>query len=188
MRLSLIIGFLCFIAAAVLFYATAGNRFETYGAAYAHAVILRSAFYVGLLAGGCTFAIRCGGAPERIVAWVIVATFVADPVLHLLLKPRFDGVDPTHVIIDLARFAGLAFVALRANRFWPIWLSAFQLLALGAHLAKAMDLTIHPVIYGAMEAMWSYGILIGLIVVTRHHRRLTASGATRRSWSVFSPR
>jgi hypothetical protein len=186
MRVALAIGTLCFLVAAAIFVATTGPKAHIYGEAYVYGAILRSAFYAGLAAGGCTYAIRCGGAPERIAGWVILATVVADPLLHVVLQPRFREVDPTHVIIDVARFAGLAAVALRANRYWPIWLSAFQLLALGAHLAKAMDLAIHPVIYGAMQAMWSYGILIGLIVATRVHQRLTAGGATRRSWSVFS--
>jgi hypothetical protein len=186
MRFALTIGILCFLAAAGIFTATTAGKAQIYGEAYVYAAILRSAFYAGLAAGGCAYAIRCGGAPERIVAWIILATVVADPLLHLLLQPRFRAVDPTHVIIDVARFAGLAAVAVRANRYWPIWLSAFQLLALAAHLAKAMDLAIHPVIYGAMQAIWSYGILIGLILATRTHQRLTAGGATRRSWSAFS--
>jgi hypothetical protein len=185
MRLALLIGTLCFLAAAAIFAATTVAKAHVYGEAYVYGAILRSAFYAGLAAGGCTYAIRCGGTPERVVGWILVATILADPLLHVVLRPRFQEVDPTHVIVDVARFAGLAAVALRANRYWPIWLSAFQLLALAAHLAKAMDLAIHPVIYGAMQVIWSYGILIGLILATRTHRRLTAGGATRRSWSVF---
>ncbi len=186
MRSASFLALFSFVAAVAFFYITAGDRFETYGVAYGWVVLLRSAFYIGLLIGGCAFAIRCGGAPEQIVAWVVLATFVADPILHLVFKRTFETVDPTHVIIDVARFAGIAAVALRANRFWPIWLSAFQLLALAAHLAKTMDLHIHPVIYGAMSAMWSYGILIGLILATRAYCRFTTNGVTRRSWSGFS--
>ncbi|MBQ1500386.1 MAG: hypothetical protein IIZ38_18930 [Sphingomonas sp.] len=187
MRLALGIGILCFLAAVAIFFATTAPKAHVYGEAYVYGAILRSAFYVGLAAGGCAYAMRCGGAPERIAGWIILATVLADPLLHLVLQPRFREVDPTHLIVDIARFAGLTAIALRANRYWPIWLSAFQLLALAAHLAKAMDVAIHPVVYGVMQVVWSYGILIGLILATRTHRRLTANGATRRSWSVFSP-
>lgn len=185
MRTAALLGLVSFVVSVGIFYATAGARFETYGVAYGWIVLSRSAFYIGLLIGGCAFAILRGGLPERLVGWLVLATFAADPVLHLLFARTFTQVDPTHLLIDSVRFAGLSAIALRANRFWPIWLSAFQLLALAAHLAKAMALTIHPVIYGLMQAMWSYGIVIGLIVATRVHQRLTVDGAMRRSWSSF---
>ncbi|MEI9851558.1 MAG: hypothetical protein WDN24_12755 [Sphingomonas sp.] len=188
MRVALSLGFASFLIAATLFAATMGHDAAAFGQASFYLGILRSAFYIGLAVGGCAYAIRCGGAPEAIVGAIVLAGLVADPVLHLLLRARFETVDPTHLVLDIGRFTGFAAVALLANRFWPVWISAFQLLAVGAHIAKAMDLAIHPVVYAAMGVMWSYGMLAVLILATHYHRRLLARGATRRSWSVFSPR
>ncbi|WP_448662509.1 hypothetical protein ACG3SL_17860 [Sphingomonas sp. CJ20] len=185
MRVAVAIGTLCFFVAIAIFAVTTAPRTAIYGQTYVYGAILRSALYIGLALGGGTYAIRCGGHPERIVGILVLSTMAADPILHLSFALRFWAVDPTHVLIDITRFIALFAIALRANRFWPIWLSAFQLLALAAHLAKAMDLTIHPVVYGLMQAMWSYGIVIGLILATRVHQRLTAGGAMRRSWSSF---
>jgi len=188
MRLAIVLALLAFVLAAIVMVGLNARHVPAYGALMVYGSAVRSAFYIGLAVGACSYAIRCGGTPERIIGIVILAGLAADPVLHQLLQLRFAKVDPTHLIIDVSRFAAFAAVALLAYRFWPIWLSSFQLLALGAHLVKAMNLAIHPMIYAAMSAMWSYGMLLVLIAATRYHQRLTARGGTRRSWSDFSRR
>lgn len=188
MRIALLLGIVTFLLAALLFYLSTADRIAVHGATFVYAAVARSAFYAGLAVGSCAYAIRCGGAPERIVGIVILASVVADPLLHLVLEPRFHAVDPTHLIIDLVRFAAFVAVALRACRYWPIWLASFQTLALGAHAMRAMEVAIHPVAYGAMSAMWSYGMLALLLFATRFHRSLIGQGVNRKSWSDFSPR
>lgn len=186
MRLSIFAGLATFILAAAFYAASYLEQWEGLGPAPFILGVSRSSFFLALAIGGCLYAMRCGGGPERIIGATILATVVADPILHLALSVRFVSVDPTHLIVDVARLGAFTLVALRANRFWPIWLAALQMLALGAHLTREMELSIHPVVYAVMKAMWSYGIVILLIFVTRHHQRLIASGVTRKSWSTFS--
>lgn len=187
MRISILAGFASFILAAAFYAASYIAQLESLGLVPFLLGITRSSFFLALAVGGCLYAIRCGGGPERIIGSTILATVVADPILHLALNVRFVSVDPTHLIIDVARFGAFALVALRANRFWPIWLAGLQMLALGAHLTREMELSIHPVVYAVMKAMWSYGMVVLLVFATRHHQRLIANGATRKSWSTFSP-
>lgn len=187
MRFSIAVGVTAFLLAASLFFVSYHEQIEELGHAQFYFGVARSSFFAGLAIGGCTYSLRCGGGPEKIIGATILGTVVADPILHLALNVRFLSVDPTHLIIDVVRFATFTLVALRANRFWPIWLAALQLLALGAHLTREMELSIHPVVYAVMKAMWSYGIVVMLIVATRYHRRLLERGVIRRSWSTFSP-
>lgn len=186
MRSSLILGIATFLLVGLLFTLTMQGAVTRYGALEVYGGIARSAFYFGLAVGGCTYAIRFGGAPERWVGIIILAGVAADPLLHQILRLRFSTVDPTHLLIDLVSFIAFAAVSLRAHRFWPLWLTAFQLLSLGAHGAKAMNLAIHPVVYSGMTVAWAYGMLILLIGATSHHQRLLARGVTRKSWSNFS--
>lgn len=188
MRFSIIIGLVTSLLAALAFGLTLRDAVAVYGPLEVYGGIARSAFYFGLAAGGCTYAIRCGGAPERLIGIIILSGVVADPLLHQFLQVRFARVDPTHLLIDSVSFIAFLAVSLRAHRFWPLWLSAFQLLSLGAHGAKAMNLSIHPVVYSAMTVAWSYGMLFLLIGATRYHQRLRARGEMRKSWSDFSRR
>lgn len=187
MRPSILAGFATFVLAAAFYTASNLEQLDRLGLAPFILGVSRSSLFLALAVGGCLYAIRCGGGPERIIGATILATVVADPILHLALNVRFGSVDPTHLIIDVARFGAFTLVALRANRFWPIWLAGLQMLALGAHLTREMELSIHPVVYAVMKAMWSYGMVVLLVFATRHHQRLIAGGATRKSWSSFSP-
>jgi hypothetical protein len=188
MRFSIIVGLITSLLAALAFAVTLHDAVAVYGPIEVYGGIARSAFYFGLAAGGCTYAIRCGGMPERTVGIVILSGVAVDPLLHEFLRVRFATVDPTHLLIDSVSFIAFLAVSLRAHRFWPLWLSAFQLLSLGAHGAKAMNLSIHPVVYSAMTVAWAYGMLFLLIGATRYHQRLRARGETRKSWSDFSRR
>lgn len=188
MRLALVLAPLAFLLAAIAVVGLNVRYLPTHGEFVVYLSAARVAFYLCLAVGGCVYAIRCGGAPERFAGIVILIGLGADPVLHQLFRLTFATVDPTHLIIDVSRFAAFAAIALTAHRIWPIWISSFQLLALGAHVVKAMNLAIHPVVYAAMSVMWSYGMLVVLILATRHHRRVTARGEMRKSWSDFSRR
>ena len=188
MRFSIIVGLATSLAAALASGATPRDAVAAYGPLEVYGGIARSAFYFGLAAGGCTYAIRCGGMPERLIGIIILSGVVADPLLHQFLQVRFARVDPTHLLIDSVSLIAFLAVSLRAHRFWPLWLSAFQLLSLGAHGAKAMNLSIHPVVYSAMTVAWSYGMLFLLIGATRYHQRFRERGETRKSWSDFSRR
>lgn len=188
MRLAIVLAILAFLLTVVVSVGLNAHYAQTHGEFLVYVSAARVAFYIGLAIGTCTYAIRCGGTPERIVGIVILAGLAGDPILHQLLHLRFATVDPTHLVIDISRFAAFAAVALTASRFWPIWISSFQLLALGAHVAKAMNLAIHPIVYATMSVMWSYGMLAVLIVATHYHRRQTAHGEMRSSWSDFSRR
>lgn len=188
MRFALALTPLAFLLAVAAVVGLNVQYLPSHGEFVVYTSAARVAFYVCLAVGGCSYAIRFGGVPERIVGVTILTGLIADPLLHQLFKLTFDAVDPTHLIIDVSRFAVFAAVALTSHRYWPICISSFQLLALGAHVVKAMNLAIHPAIYAAMSVMWSYGMLSVLILATRHHRRVTARGETRKSWSDFSRR
>ena len=75
-------------------------------------------------------------------------------------------------MIDLAVLASFVFVALRSNRFWPLWVAGLQLTSSMAHVMKAIDDRLVPLAYGAAIAFWSYPILVILAIGTwRQHRR-----------------
>lgn len=149
---------------------------------------VRSSFYIGVLAGAVAYGSLRGGGPERVVVAILTADIIIDPLMHQFLRLRFASVDPTHVILDMAYLAAFVVLAVRANRLWTLWLCAFHGLATMSHATKALDLAIHPVVYGVMQVVWSYIILALLIWGTwNHQRRLRTSGADP-SWRSSSHR
>jgi hypothetical protein len=184
MRAALFVAVAAFAAALGFYELTIPEKIAAFGVFGA----VRSAFYIGLLVGSVTYAGLKGGGPERAVAAVLATRFVLDPLMHLYLHARFTTVDPTHLILDSATLIAFVAVALRANRFWTLWLCAFHGLAVLSHVTKALDLTIHPVVYAIMEAMWSYMLLALLIWGTWVHQRRLTTQAGDRSWRDSSHR
>ena len=135
----------------------------------AHQVIFRT-----LLIGSCGYAFWRGRSDERIVALVCLGATLASRLAFSPLAVRYTSVEFGLLLIDLAVLASFIFVALRSQRFWPLWIAGLQLTTSMAHVMKAIDEHLLPIAYGAAIALWSYRILIILAIGTwRGHRRLS---------------
>jgi hypothetical protein len=137
----------------------------------------------GLLLAICwTYALMRGGAPERLGATnlalgsVLTAAAIPGPA-------GFRTLQSTVLIIDLLCLAAFVILALRADRFWPFWVAALQLLGVAAHGIKFSEPTLIPRTYGFMLAIWSYPMIFLMIAGTfRHQSRLRKFGSDE-SWS-----
>lgn len=136
------------------------------------AMIPHQYLFRGLLGLSCGYALWRGRSDERTVALVCVAAVIATKFAVSPLTVRYSGVELGLVFIDLAVLAAFVLVALRSDRFWPLWIAGLQLTSSMAHLMKAVDFRLLPQAYAAAAALWSYPILIILVVGTwRDHRR-----------------
>jgi len=128
--------------------------------------------YWTLLTLTCGYALTRGRTDERLVAAVCL---VASVVTAFALSPwrqRYSGVETDELLVDIVTLAAFVFVALRSNRFWPLWVAGLQLTTSMSHMLKAVDLGLVPQAYAAAEKFWSYPILLILAVGTwRGHRR-----------------
>ena len=133
---------------------------------------------------------RWGGGPERVLAGVLVWFKVSDALNHRLfeIEDHFMTVDTGHLVIDLVALAVALAVALRANRVYPLWFAAFQLLAVMAHLARDVAQGAAPIAYAVMYIGPSYCQIIVLAVGIWCHRRRVIRHGPYRSWRSSSPR
>ena len=131
-----------------------------------------NAFHL-ILALTCGYALVRGRSDER---WVAATCIVASVATRLTVSPvlhRYSGVEIGVFLVDLGTFAAFTFVALRTQRFWPLWIAGLQLTTVMSHILKAIDTTLFPVAYAAAGRLWSYPILLILAVGTwRSHQRL----------------
>ena len=126
----------------------------------------------------CGYAFLRGGGPERLAAALIFTAWCATPLVqnHDALRHAQYAVFALDGVLTLA----LLGVALANDRFWPIWVTAFQLLELLMHAAMLIDHGVRPRAYWIGMEIWSYLVLVALLVGTW----LEAPRRSRRSSSV----
>tara|TARA_R110002073_G_scaffold127235_4_gene272504 strand:- start:1269 stop:1541 length:273 start_codon:yes stop_codon:yes gene_type:complete len=71
--------------------------------------------------------------------------------------------------IDIIVLTGFLWLALTSDRFWPIWVSAFQLLAVTIHMAMIMALPVTPWAFGTGAVFWAYPMLLALAIGSLEH-------------------
>ncbi|KQN28847.1 hypothetical protein ASE88_07485 [Sphingomonas sp. Leaf38] len=154
---------------------------EDGGAAVIHILI-----YYAVALATCSFAFRHGGMPERAVAVAFLLAAIGSSMLAFTARPAFRSVDGALLSVDLVLLAGLVAVALFANRFWPIWISALHLLAIAVHGVRAYDPSLVPWMYAAAISKIAYPMLALLVAGTERHRRRKSSYGIDPDWSIPS--
>ena len=133
--------------------------------------MIRLIIFNGLLFGSCGYAWFRGRADEKLVAAVcVIASLVTLAVLSSF-QTLYSNLEYGVLSVDIATLGAFTYVALRSDRFWPLWVSGLQLTTSVAHFLKVMDPTLLPIAYSAAARMWSYPILVILAVGTWRSRR-----------------
>jgi hypothetical protein len=143
------------------------------------------AFIVALVGGAGWLAYDRGGPPERFAAVVIVGWIATDAMYHVLFGlSGFDKVDPVHLVLDGGELAAILWLALNANRTWPLWAAAAQVICVSGHIAGLIEPGGMRRAYWAMTQLPQYVQLTALLVgATAHARRVRLMGRYR-SWRL----
>lgn len=121
------------------------------------------------------FAFLRGSRDERQVALICMVGAILTTVVLSPLAQRFESVEARVMVVDLVVFAGFLLVALRSERFWPLWVAGLQLTTILGHLLKGLEGDLLPRAYAAALNFWAYPIVLILAIGTwRNHRRLQA--------------
>lgn len=121
--------------------------------------------YLGLaaLVGSSAMAWKWGGRDERLAAiGFILATIVS----RLIDQSDFGSTQVNVMIVDFVLLASLVALALRSDRFWPLWAAAFQLVGTTVHLASMTETGNFAWAYAVGLIFWSYPVMIALAVGT----------------------
>jgi hypothetical protein len=135
----------------------------------------------------CGYAFVRGGGPERLCAFVftigVLLTFAAvSP-----LATRYRHVELAVAAIDTASFLVITAVAMRSERYWPLWLSALYCLQAFSHLFRLLPGSI-ALIYGILMNLWAYPMLAVIAIGTwRHRARVKRRNAARYSFGPCAP-
>ena len=137
-----------------------------------HPAMLPKQLYWAVLVAICAYALWRGRHDERIVAVTCLLASIATKFAISPIEGRYGSVEFGVFLVDLAVLAVFTGIALKSQRFWPLWVAGLQLTTSIAHLLKAIELDLLPVAYAAAGRFWSYPILLILAVGTwRTHQR-----------------
>lgn len=136
-----------------------------------------------ILLAVCTlYALWAGGGPERVGAAIYAFSVAATHVIRAYNDQRWGVVHIGEFTVDVVTFVIFIVIALRANRFWPLWVTAFLGLGVLGHLGRLVGPDTFWWAYAVVLTIWSYPIvLLFALGAFLHRRRLGLHGADR-SW------
>ena len=142
---------------------------------------MTAAVFLILNIGCCGYAHAFGGMPERRIALMLVAAALATAAADYGLPQPRGTIRWPVMLVDFALAMGLIWVAMIAERLWPMVVAALQLITAIAHPALELAATAAPRAY--VIAIFMSGFLIPPVLAfgTFLHRRRTAR--TKRSTS-----
>ena len=133
-----------------------------------------------ILVAACLYAFWAGGAPERATALVFLIAATAS---YLRPYTGSNAAEPQLALIDALTLVALTIIAVKANRFWPMYQSALQLLTLAIHGVKLVHPGLAHWMYINAYGKLAYPTLALLAIgVLRHRRRIVVFGSDR-DWS-----
>jgi len=129
--------------------------------------------------------LRYGARPERIAAAAIMTWILADGAYHSLFGPSgFDNVDPVHVVLDGGELVVIVWLALNANRLWPLWAAAAQVICVTGHFAVLVEPHGMRRAYWALTQLPQYIQITALLIGTACHARRSRRIGQYRSWRL----
>lgn len=127
------------------------------------------------LAISCFFALKMGGFDERLAAVVLIVAVVASNVVG---EGSYAHTETSVLAVDGLLFMALLVLALRSDRFWPMWAAAFQLIATMVHVGSMTETGDFAWAYYVALIFWTYPVFVALLAGT------WLEGRNRREWEL----
>lgn len=136
-----------------------------------------------LLLLSCTYAFVGGGAPERLVAAIMLAATGLTVFASAPWIATFRSLEFRLFLVDFVALLMFLAISQNANRAWPMLVTAFQFAAIGIHFAEALNSNQKPLGYALLEALPAWAHIPILAMGTwRHRNRLKIFGCDY-AWS-----
>ena len=114
---------------------------------------IRTLVWAATVVAVCLIAVLRGGSYERLAAGGMLAAWAFT---LLFYRTNFREPEWGILAVDVAALVLFTWIALRSDRFWPIFAAGFHLLAIVTHLARTVDQTVGHWAYGTAEILWGY--------------------------------
>lgn len=116
-------------------------------------------FYL-LLAGLVALTWWRGRTDERLAAAICVGGTALTVLVGNKLDIHGSAFDVAAFLVDGLIFIAFLVIALRSERFWPMWVAGLQLTTASVHLLIILSPDLPGMIFGTALAFWSYPIVL----------------------------
>jgi hypothetical protein len=151
--------------------------------------VVNTSVYFTLLAACCLYAALRGGTPEVVGGTIIgvgsLLTFVA---LLSSMADLYGSIEVGVFVVDVVALMAFLALALRAERLWPLCVTALQVVGTAGHAVKLVDPQILPSAYAFALRFWGYPMILLLVLGTWNHQKRLARNGVDKSWSSSSGR
>lgn len=137
-------------------------------------------YYIFLVAC-CGYAIFRGSRSEYLGAAIIVVGSLSTLAIGRLFGTSWTGVEVGIFAIDIVALVAFILLALYSDRFWPMWATAFHLLAVTIHTAMLVAPQITPWAFATGAAFWAYPMLLALAIGSTERAELVLNCETNLS-------
>lgn len=130
-----------------------------------------------------------GKGPERACSAVLLGMVLIHIVLREVadVSALFMTMDPVGFLIDAGGLVGFFWIAIRANRFYPLVLAAAQLVSFMAHLVRLMVEPVSGLAYYLLAAMPFWFQIFILAGGIAHHIYRTSYLGNYSDWRLGPP-
>ncbi len=111
----------------------------------------------------------CGGAlwlGRQNERWTAMALLLSGAASAFLQKSNFFQPESGILLVDLALLFYLIWLAMRSDRFWPLYAAGFQVVGTTIHLARMVDPNVLHSAYATAQIFWAYPVLLALATGT----------------------
>ncbi len=118
------------------------------------------------------YALWVGRTMERSVAVIFLVGAILSAVAVSAFHKHWHPAVPYLLLIDTIILLLLIAIALRSDRYWPLYAAAFQIPGVVTHVAIMVDAHVALYSYVLTQGFWIYPLLVTLLVGTRGQHKL----------------
>lgn len=134
--------------------------------------MLIAALFWSMSIAACGYAFLLGGWEGRSTTLIIIVATLATMASNRLLDIHWYSTNQIMLVVDLLTFIAMYVVAARSGRWWPLWVAAFQLNSVVAHIATMISPEFSALVYHGYEGMWAIpGQLVMIFGIYRDRER-----------------
>lgn len=104
---------------------------------------------------------KWGGRQEQLTACAFCLGLIGSTRSN---TSRYAHVETGILLIDTFILLGLVGLAMRSDRFWPLWAAAFQMLAVCVHIASIAETDDYDWAYAIAVNFWTFPVVFALII------------------------
>lgn len=132
------------------------------------------AVFLVFFVGSLSVAFAVGGRDERIAGFGFLAAGLFTP---LALGHEYGELEVGVLLIDSGLLLLLGTIAMRSDRYWPLFATGFLLTGVLLHLLQLMFPSMKPDTYADLTTVWAYPTQLSLVIGTLVEARQSKSSA-----------